>query len=70
MVNHVQRKPEKKISEAKKGRTHSKETRKKISEVTKGKNNPSYGKKWWNDGCGNTKFSKEFPGKGWFHGRK
>jgi hypothetical protein len=27
------------------------------------------GKKWWNDGCGNTKFGVECPGKGWFPGR-
>ena len=28
------------------------------------------GKKWWNDGCGNTKLSLECPGGGWVPGRK
>jgi hypothetical protein len=41
------------------------ETRKIISELKKGVN---IGKKWWNDGCGNTKFSKECPGVNWVLG--
>jgi hypothetical protein len=39
-----------------------------MSEAKKGKNNPSYGKKWWNDGCGNYKRSLECPGIGWVLG--
>ena len=53
-----------KISEAKKNM--SDETRRKMSEGNIGKNK---GKKWWNDGCGNTKFSKECPGPNWAPGR-
>ena len=52
-----------KISEALKGKTPSEETRRKISEVKKGK-------KWWNDGCGNSKLVIECPGDGWKLGRK
>ena len=69
-----------KQSEAKKGENHplygkspSEETKRKQSEANKGKfageNNPNYGKKWWNDGKGNTKFSKESPGLNWAVGR-
>ena len=50
------------------GKSPSEETRKKQSEVKKGENNSAYGKKWWNDGCGNTKFSKECPGENWVLG--
>ena len=39
-----------------------------LSEKKKGKNNPSYGKKCWNDGCGNIKRSVECPGNGWVPG--
>ena len=56
----------KKMSEAKKGKLFSEEHKRKLSEVSKGKNK---GKKWWNDGCGNTKFSVECPGDGWVLGR-
>ena len=73
----------KKMSEAHKGKTISEETKRKMSEVQKGKcagknhpqygkrgkESPAYGKKWWNDGCGNTKFVVECPGNGWFPGR-
>ena len=59
-----------KISEAGKGRTYTEEIKKKWSELKKGQNNPAYGRKWWNDGCGNTLFSKECPGLNWFPGRK
>ena len=52
-----------KQSEAKKGKTHSQETRRKVSEAKKGN-------KWWNDGKGNTKLSKECPEEGWVLGRK
>jgi len=58
-----------KISEKNKGKKHSEETKRKISEAKKGENNPSYGKKWWNDGKGNIKFSRESPGPNWFPGR-
>lgn len=51
------------------GKSPSEETKRKQSEVKKGKNNPAYGKKWWNDGCGNTIRSKECPGEGWVSGR-
>ena len=47
----------------------SEEQKRKQSEVKKGKNNPNYGKKWWNDGCGNIKSSFECPGEGWVLGR-
>jgi len=73
----------KKLSEANKGKTLSEETKRKMSEAQKGKcagknhpqygkrgkESPAYGKKWWNDGCGNTKFVVECPGNGWFPGR-
>ena len=73
----------KKLNELKKGKPISKEHRIKISESMKGKyvgkNNPNYGKrgedscnygtKWWNDGCGNNKMSKQCPGEGWVLGR-
>ena len=48
------------------GRKNSKEYRERQSELLKGKN---LGKKWWNDGCGNTKFAIECPGEGWILGR-
>jgi hypothetical protein len=44
------------------GKSLSEETKRKISEARKGL-------KWWNDGCGNTKLSKECPGEGWILGR-
>ena len=56
-----------KLSEANRGKTHSEETKQKIREKKMGK---MKGTKWWNDGCGNTKFSKEYPGDGWIPGRK
>ena len=59
-----------KQSEAMKGKKRSEETRRKNSEANKGENNPNYGKKWWNDGKGNTKFSLECPGTNWVLGRK
>jgi hypothetical protein len=55
-----------KQSEANKGKSPSEETRLKMSKSRKGKN---LGKKWWNDGNGNSKFAKECPGEGWFPGR-
>jgi len=57
-----------KLSEAHKGKTLSEETKRKISEKTKCENNPNYGKKWWNDGCGNCKMMIECPGDGWVPG--
>ena len=47
------------------GKTHSEETKRKQSEVKRGENNPNYGKRWWNDGNGNTKFTKDCPGENW-----
>ena len=59
-----------KISEAQKGennpnynKTASKESKKKMSEAKKGR-------KWWNDGCGNSKLVVECPGDGWKPGMK
>ena len=57
----------KKLSEALKGRVFTEEWREKLSEANKGKH---IGKKWWNDGCGNTKFSFDCPGDEWKLGRK
>lgn len=65
------------------GKSFSTKTRKKMSEAKKdiyvGKNNPNYGKrgeeshnygkKWWNDGKGNTQVSFECPGEEWVVGR-
>jgi len=69
-----------KISEAQKNRTHSEETKIKISEALKGKtpseehrrkiSEAKKGKKWWNDGCGNSKLVIECPGDGWKPGMK
>jgi len=63
-----------KNSEARKGKNNhnygkspSEETRRKLSEAKKGNNK---GKKWWNDGKGNTKRSIESPGSNWAVGRK
>jgi hypothetical protein len=58
-----------KLSKIHKGRLVSEETGRKISDALKGKNNSSYGKRWWNDGCGNPVLSKECPGEGWILGR-
>jgi hypothetical protein len=58
----------KKIGEKNKGKTPSKESNEKRSEALKGKNNPNYGKKWWNDGCGNEVFFIECP-PNWIPGR-
>ena len=52
-----------KLSESQKGKTLSEETKRKLSEVRKGR-------KWWNDGCGNSKMMLECPGDGWKLGRK
>ena len=62
-------KTRKKMSELGKCRTHSEKSKVKMSEQSKGRNNPLYGKKWWNDGCGNVKISAECPGKNWYAGR-
>jgi len=45
------------------GKIFSEEHRRKLSDAHKGK-------KWWNDGCGNTKFAAECPGNDWRLGRK
>jgi hypothetical protein len=52
-----------KIREAKKGKKLSEETKRKKSELMKNR-------KWWNDGCGNSKMSLDCPGEGWKPGRK
>jgi hypothetical protein len=52
----------KKFREAKKGTAPSEKTRNRHREVLKGA-------KWWNDGNGNTKMSKECPGPNWVLGR-
>jgi hypothetical protein len=57
------------MSEANKGRVHSEKTKINLSEKRKGKNNPSFGKRWWNDGCGNIKYCVEYPGSNWIAGR-
>ena len=44
-------------------KTFSEETKRKLSEAKKGR-------KWWNDGCGNSKWVVEYPGDGWKPGRK
>jgi len=49
-----------KMSEVQKGKVASKETRKKLSDAKKGK-------KWWNDGCGNSVRNTECPSN-WFAG--
>jgi hypothetical protein len=49
------------------GISHSDESKRKMSEKKRGKN---VGKKWWNDGCGNTKFAVECPGNNWNLGRR
>lgn len=55
----------KKVIQSNKTRTISPETKRKQSISNKGKNK---GKKWWNDGCGNSKMSLECPGEGWVIG--
>jgi len=52
-----------KMREAKKNKPLSQEHKKNMCEARKGN-------KWWNDGCGNTKFSKKCPGEGWILGRR
>jgi len=59
-----------KMSEARKGKTASEETKRKMSEIRKGKRSPNFGKKWWNDGCGNRKLALEYPGDSWKVGMK
>jgi molecular chaperone DnaK (HSP70) len=65
----VSKETRRKISETQSGEKHylygkslPKETKRKMSEANKNK-------RWWNDGCGNTKFAEECPGEGWVLGR-
>jgi len=51
-----------KIRKNRKGIPHNEETKLRLSEI-------NTGKKWWNDGMGNTKFLKESPGVAWKLGR-
>ena len=61
------------------GKFHSEETKRKQSEIKRGKllseehkrkiSKSVKGKKWWNDGNGNTTLSIECPGEGWVLGR-
>jgi hypothetical protein len=51
------------------GKKHTEEMVKFYRESQSGERNHNYGKRWWNDGNGNTKFSKEYPGEGWSAGR-
>jgi hypothetical protein len=57
-----------KISKSMKCNVPSEESNKKRSETLKGENNPSYGKKWWNDGCRSEVFSIKCP-PNWYSGR-
>lgn len=50
-----------KLSKSLTGKTHTKESRQKIGDAKKGK-------KWWNDGLGNSKISLEPPGPNWVPG--
>ena len=69
-----------KMSEASKGRTPSEESRRKMSQSSKDKTHSEEtkrkigdagkGRKWWNDGCGNSKLVIECPGNEWKPGRK
>ena len=52
-----------KIGDSIKDKTHSEETKRKIGDAGKGR-------KWWNDGCGNSKLVIECPGNEWKPGRK
>jgi hypothetical protein len=45
------------------GKKHTEETKKKMRG-----NNYNYGRKWWNDGCGNRKFCVKCPGEEWISG--
>ena len=62
----------KKLSEAAKKKIFTKEHKENMSKGLKGimskEKNPSYGKKWWNNGI-ETKFSKECPGENYILGR-
>lgn len=51
----------KKLSESAKKKIVTEKHRENMSNALKGENNPSYGKKWWNNGTEN-KLSKERPG--------
>jgi hypothetical protein len=47
----------------------SEELKRKKGEKIRGEKHPAYGKRWWNDGCGNNMRSVECPGKGWVLGQ-
>lgn len=59
----VSEETKKKQSESHKGKTPTEETRKKLRES-------KLGRKWWNDGCGNSTLVEKCPGDGWVSGRK
>ena len=50
------------------GAVRSEETKTILRQLNTGENHPSYGRRWWNDGKGNSKFVKECPGTGWVLG--
>jgi hypothetical protein len=58
----------KKISQSHEGKKLSEETKQKLRNLNAGEKHPSYGRRWWNDGCGNIKFDYECPGDGWVLG--
>ena len=71
---HNSEETRRKQSEAKKGEKNhfygkkqpdfSERLRKRTGEL-----HPNFGKRWWNDGCGNTQIARDCPGDGWKLGR-
>ena len=59
----------KKLSVIKKGKNNPNYGKRGKNSPNYGENSSNYGKKWWNDSKGNTKFAKECPGENWIAGR-